>query len=118
VSSPLLDPRLHLDNLGVIYARGTVPGHGLRAGGEPYLVGDCYLDRCSTNVRGTVHQENGGVRSVAGVGHAVCQCGVLSPHVNYGRDRRAWHRQHKARVILGYPEPPTQPAPVNPQEIA
>lgn len=117
--SPLGDPRLRLTPDGHVYARGRVPGHPLRCRGEAYLAVDCFEDRCATNVRGTVHQENGpGYDSVRGAGHAACSCGALSPHETTGADRKRWHRQHKARVLLGQPEPAGQPAPIAPETIA
>jgi len=116
---PLPDPRLRRDGTGDVFALGRVVGHSLRAHGEPYLAVDCYSDRCSTNLRGTTHQENSPtVDSVRGRGHAVCECGVLSPHLDAGSDRRRWHRHHKARVILGQLEPEGQPRPVAPEAIA
>lgn len=112
------DPRLQEDEVGA-FAVGRVPSHGLRVGGEAYLAVDCYLDRCSTNVRATTHQGNGpGYDSVRGAGHAVCECGALSPHLFYGSERRWWHRRHKARVLLGQPEPAGQPRHVAPEAIA
>lgn len=31
-------------------------------------------------------------------GHAQCQCGQESPHLFSNRERRGWHRQHKATL--------------------
>ncbi len=114
-----MTPTLHRDDAGQAYATGQVPGHALRLRGEGYLAVDCYRDRCSTNVGHTTRQHNTPtVDSVRGEGHAVCQCGVLSPHVATGADRKRWHRAHKARVLMGDPEPPGQPTPVDPQAVA
>lgn len=99
--------------------RGRVTGHKLRANGEAYLAVDCYTGRCSTNIGHTTRQENSPtVFSVRGHGHAVCECGTLSPHETSGAARRRWHRRHKARVLLGRPEPAGQPRPVRPEAIA
>lgn len=104
---------------GAIYLRGPLLGHGLRARGEAYLASDCAVGRCSTNIGHTVRQENGtNYASTRGIGHAVCRCGVLSPHLTAAKDRKAWHREHKARVVLGLPEPDGQPKPVAPEAIA
>lgn len=117
--SPFGDPRLHLDPAGRIYAKGRIAEHSLRCNGQAYLTVDCYEDRCATNVGGTTHQENGpSYDSVRGAGHAVCECGAVSPHLHYGSERRWWHRRHKARVICGQPEPETQPRPVDPKAVA
>lgn len=117
-TSATADPRLREDTGGP-WALGRLAGHALRSSGEPYLAVDCVTNRCSTNVGGTTHQENGvGYASVRGAGHAVCECGVLSPHLHYGSDRRWWHRRHKARVILGLAEPEGQPRPVDPRAVA
>lgn len=119
MSDALPDPRLRRNALGEVFAVGRVSGHALLAGGEPYLAVDCYTGRCSTNVGATTRQENSPtVDSTRGKGHGVCSCGVLSPHLKFGRRRRWWHRFHKARVLLGLPEPADQPAPVNPAEVA
>jgi hypothetical protein len=108
-----------MDPAGAVYLRGRLSGHGLRCRGEAYLAVDCYEDRCSTNVGHTVHQENGpSFNSVRGTGHAVCQCGALSPHLHYGSERRWWHRRHKARALLGLPEPAGQPTPSAPETVA
>jgi hypothetical protein len=115
----LPDPRLRRDAAGNVECVRRVAGHGLRANGEPYLAADCYFGRCATNVGGTTHQENTPtVDSVRGAGHAVCECGVLSPHDSSGASRRRWHRAHKARVILGQLEPRIGPRPVDPAAIA
>lgn len=115
----LPDPRLRRDGTGDVFAIGRVPGHSLLTHGEPYLAVDCYVGRCSTNLRATTHQENTpGVDSVRGRGHAVCGCGELSGHLDTGKARRGWHRAHKARVILGQPEPAGQPAPIAPTAVA
>lgn len=116
----LSDPRLRITEPdGETFAVGRLPGHGLLTRGEPYLAIDCDQDRCSTNIGGTTHQENGtGYNSVRGAGHAVCGCGALSPHLHYGSERRWWHRFHKARVILGQPEPAGQPTPVAAAAVA
>ena len=118
--SPLADPRLHVEpDTGAVYARGAVRGHGLLARGEAYLAGDCFVGRCSTNVGHTVRQENGSNHaSSRGIGHAVCRCGVLSEHLSTAKERIAWHRQHKARALLGQPEPDGQPRPVDPLTVA
>lgn len=80
---------------------------------------DCYEGRCATNLAATTHQENGpGRRSVRGWGHGVCSCGALSQHHSGGVARRRWHRAHKARVVLGQPEPSGQPTPVAPASVA
>lgn len=113
------DPRLRELPDGELYAVGRLDGHSLRCDGQAYLAIDCYEDRCATNLGATTHQENGPVYdSVRGNGHALCSCGVLSPHLHYGSDRRWWHRRHKARVILDQPEPAGQPRPVDPQAVA
>lgn len=118
-ASPLGDPRLHLDPAGTVYLRGPLAGHGLRARGEAYLASDCAVGRCSTNIGHTVRQENGtNYASTRGIGHAVCRCGVLSPHLTTAKDRIAFHRAHKARVVLGQSEPAGQPKPVAPESIA
>ena len=116
----VVDPRVLVNQDGQdLLVRAPVAGHALRARGEPYLAVDCYEGRCATNVRGTTHQENTPtVASIRGWGHAVCSCGVLSPHHSTGVARRRWHRRHKARVLLGWPEPPGQPTPVSPEAVA
>jgi hypothetical protein len=96
---------LYTPAVGPAEWRGPLEGHALQAGGEPYLAIDCYHGRCATNVGGTVHQENGAADSVRGIGHGLCECGATSPHMPTGRLRRQWHREHKARVYLGQPEP-------------
>lgn len=114
-----LDARIHIGVDGGTYATGRVPGHGLRARGEPYLAVDCYTGRCATNLGATIHQENSPtVDSVRGQGHAVCSCGAISPHLPNGIGRKRWHRMHKARVLLAQPEPPGQPRPVSPEDVA
>lgn len=120
MSDPALtaDPRVRTGDAGESQLFGRLAGHDLRAHGEAYLVVDCYLGRCATNLRATVHQENGAGDSVAGKGHALCRCGALSPHLPSGYGRRRWHRQHKARVVLDLPEPADQPAPVDPSAVA
>lgn len=85
--------------------RGPLAGHALQARGEAFLATDCERGRCATNLRGTVHQENGADGSVSGAGHGLCECEALSPHVDTGVARRMWHREHKARIHLGLPEP-------------
>lgn len=118
-ASPFGDPRLRIDPAGGVYLRGRVHGHGLRCRGEAYLASDCYEDRCSTNVGHTPHQANGPTYdSVRGDGHAVCQCGAMSPHLTTGAARKRWHRRHKARLVLGQPEPADQPRPVDPRAVA
>jgi hypothetical protein len=115
----LPDPRLRRDARGEVFAMGRVLGHPLRCFGQAFLASDCYIGRCATNIGHTVHQENGpAFDSVRGAGHAVCRCGVLSPHLGNGAARKRWHRAHKARVLLHQPEPPGQPAPVNPATVA
>lgn len=113
-----LDPRIRLGKDGTFGLFGWLTGHGLRAHGEPYLAVDCTRDRCATNLHATVHQENRAARWVGGKGHGVCRCGVLSPHLASYRRRRRWHRQHKARIVLGLPEPKGQPKRVLPQDVA
>jgi hypothetical protein len=118
VTSPALpDPRLRADVEGP-YAVGRVAGHRLLARGEAWLAVDCYSGRCATNLRGTVHQDSHAGTSVRGVGHAVCECGVLSGHLRTGAARRRWWRQHKGRVLMDQPEPAGQPAPVDPAQVA
>ena len=112
------DSRIRPGKDGVPALFGPLSGHGLLARGEAYLAVDCYKQRCSTNLHATVHQQNGATNSVAGIGHGVCACGTLSPHLHSYRARRRWHRQHKARVVLTRPEPAGQPRPVNPEAIA
>ena len=114
----LPDPRLRRAPNGDVYLVGRYPGHGLRAHGEAYLAVDCYEDRCNNNINTTTHEQNGpDDDSIRGRGHAVCRCGALSPHLDSGRQRRRWHRRHKARVMLGQPEPAGQPRPVPPEAI-
>lgn len=95
-----------------------IAGHALRAGGQGFLPVDCYTGRCATNLRGTTHEANRTGESVGGPGHGLCSCGALSPHLANGRQRRRWHRRHKARVLLGQPEPEGQPSPVSPTDVA
>lgn len=104
---------------GVASLFGRLPGHYLVAHGEAYLAVDCYTGRCATNLHATVHQANNDP-SLRGKGHGLCSCGALSPHAPSYRKRRKWHRAHKARVLLGQPEPapPAQPAKINPAEVA
>lgn len=33
--------------------------------------------------------------SVSGTGYAVCSCGVTSPVLSSGAQRKQWHREHK-----------------------
>lgn len=43
--------------------------------------------------------------SVAGPGHAKCQCGAISPHLSGPSKRRDWHREHKS-ALRGTVVPP------------
>jgi hypothetical protein len=110
----LPDPRLRYADDGTVILVGRYPGHALRgAGPQAWLAVDCYRNRCATNVGATTHQANGPVEdSVTDWGHALCECGVLSDHLATGAARRRWHRRHKARALLGQPEPDGQPAPI------
>lgn len=113
------DPRLRRDATGTWFALGKVDGHTLLAAGEAYLAVDCRQQRCATNLGGTTHQANSPtVASVAGHGHPVCGCGVLGPHLDSGKLRRRWHREHKGRVLLDQPEPAGQPRPVPAAAVA
>lgn len=33
-----------------------------------------------------------------GPGHARCSCGAVSPHLDSGTKRKAWHRAHKQQI--------------------
>lgn len=115
----LPDPRLRQSDDGTLYLLGRYAGHALRGGAQAWLAVDCYEGRCATNVGATTHQANGPVEdSVTDWGHALCECGVLSPHHSSGAVRRRWHRRHKARVMIGEAEPGGQPLPVDPQAVA
>lgn len=115
----LPDPRLRHAKNGDVYLLGRYPGHALRRFGEAFLAVDCYETGCSNNINTTTHDANGpDDDSVRGRGHALCTCGVLSPHLDSGRQRTRWHRRHKARVMLGQPEPAGQPAPIDPEQVA
>jgi hypothetical protein len=35
---------------------------------------------------------------IAGRGHGLCSCGILSPELTSNYQRKAWHRQHKAAI--------------------
>ncbi|UFU14610.1 hypothetical protein LQK89_02610 [Curtobacterium sp. C1] len=41
-----------------------------------------------------------GTYTVAGTGYALCSCGAHSDVLTSGRQRKAWHREHKASVLL------------------
>lgn len=85
--------------------RGRLAGHALAARGEAYLAPDCYRDRCSTNLRQHFRQASELGEDEGGPGHGLCECGQESPHTETRAQRRTWHREHKARVHLGLPEP-------------
>jgi hypothetical protein len=62
----------------------------------------------SLRSEGAPHDDRGviiGYNGISGVGRAYCRCGVLSPVLPSARQRRIWHRAHKARVQAGESEP-------------
>lgn len=36
-----------------------------------------------------------------GIGRAHCRCGVVSPVLKSGNARKAWHREHKRKMMGG-----------------
>ena len=71
-----------------------VAGHSLRKEGAPYYLALC--ERCQDNAHehGSWTDESG-LRSMNKVGHGLCSCGALSPHMDGDRTRRRWHMTHK-----------------------
>lgn len=68
--------------------RGTtiVRGHALRDEGAPY------------DEHGRPRQTADGGVQHGGTGHALCECGQLSPLLASDRERKSWHRGHKAEI--------------------
>lgn len=108
---PVVEPEapelgLYTPLTGAQQWRGPLAGHALRARGEAFLAHDCYRDRCVTNLRQYTREASELGEDEGGPGHGVCSCGAESPHVQTRAERRDWHREHKARIHLGLPEPP------------
>lgn len=73
----------------------SVPGHALKDAGAAYGRLHCKEIVCLAM----------GPRRIAqgGGGHAICECGERSPHLESNRERRSWHREHKAEAAAGQP---------------
>lgn len=76
----------------------VVVGHGLLCEGAAFRDGSCTTTPCAGHL---MHRHRVRWNSVGGPGHALCACGVLSPHLPSAAQRRAWHRAHKQDVPAG-----------------
>jgi hypothetical protein len=62
------------------HAYTELPGHGLQNEGDSF------------------HPDGTRTFHIAGRGHGLCSCGILSPELTSNHQRKAWHRQHKAAI--------------------
>lgn len=85
-----------------------VPGHGLLSEGAPYTAEVCSTFPCNKHqyVQRVNRQGELGAGGVSGHGHAACRCGVTSPHLYSGAERRRWHKAHKAELRGEVPPAP------------
>ena len=66
-------------------------GHGILNEGAAFIVPNCDHARCGVYREARRFAWQG----VSGSGHGLCACGAISPHLESGNQRKAWHREHK-----------------------
>jgi len=69
-------------------------GHGLQDEGAAYSSIHCTEGPCKKQV--TVKRLTPG--GTGGEGHALCECGELSGHLETGNARDRWHKGHKTEL--------------------
>lgn len=72
-------------------------GHALRREGAAFSKPDCTLVDCFQHRKRNIEDDKPSLMN-AGGGHALCECGEQSDHLNSKNQRKRWHAEHKDEV--------------------
>lgn len=72
----------------------VVRGHRLHEQGAAYGARGCPETNCVVSGNGRLQG-----KAREGGGHARCECGESSEHLQSSRERREWHRKHKMMLV-------------------